>query len=322
MGWHSILVKIEQKCLTHNELSLLVEKTSKIAFAYITLKKNTSSIIYYKDSDSLKNLAIDSIVPLFTERNNQIGLEHALKNWKDSIENELDADFFLHKVVWKCVEQEIVVHLKELDPIFTKIHKTLSVCVSRYSLVKKQVFGTTYVFDEETEEVSDLIDPSEFKELPLSLFTKRQYALFDEVFSFLESRGYAKAVPLNSLIHQIKHLHLGQKVEFSEDVAIETENEIFINEILDIAVKNVDDKLKNQYLFKEKITENEYHVYINVFKLIKTDLKNGGLSGGLYKYFLNEIPALTQDEFYNRYHGISRYLYTQMKEHILNYFIV
>ena len=124
-----LLQKINSNTISQRELKQLIEVSYHIASSFLnnSYKSKFSNLI--DNQDAIRDLSIDTILPLFIRNNSGIlGIKRALDNWNDPILNDADVNFFLSKIIWKRADQTVTKLLKEQDPIFCKILKTLNLC--------------------------------------------------------------------------------------------------------------------------------------------------------------------------------------------------
>ena len=299
-------------------LNQLINTSFSIAKTYLRVKYFSATDPKLGWSDNIDDIAMDAIVPLFViNGSNKLGILKALENWKSGIKDDSDALFFLTRVVWKRVEQTVVKLIKTRDPIFGKIHKNLSTCISNNPFQKINYLGKTFIVREGVKEITGLIIPEkEFEKLPTYLFEKKQHKLCNGLLDYLEKETqYFPAIPMNELVKKIKTLYFASKIPENPDAAIDAVP-AYIDDIFQISINKIKDKLYNHYLKKGKLTEDECDTILKTFYTISQEMKNGGLNHSLYEYLLLHKPALTKNDFYDNYHGILNYLLGELKKNI------
>ncbi|NCS87775.1 MAG: hypothetical protein AUK34_11320 [Ignavibacteria bacterium CG2_30_36_16] len=101
---------------------------------------------------------------------------------------------------------------------------------------------------------------------------------------------------------------------FIESVSIGNESEIdtIVNRALDAAFT----KMQDSYINKGKLEINEAERIKRAIELIVYDLRDGGINSGLHKYFLEQFPELTFNDYEDRYQNIFEYLFKVLKKKI------
>jgi len=122
----SLIIKLKDQAIDQRGINQLILLSSRIAYSFLKSKKKNHFIIPDQAS-SIMDIAIDAVTPLFLKNNRTglLGLQTSLLNWNTTLETEEQAQFFLHKVVWNRIEQHLSGLLKEADPVFARILKTL-----------------------------------------------------------------------------------------------------------------------------------------------------------------------------------------------------
>lgn len=314
----SILLKIKEDRFTSLELHNLIKYTYSIAKSI--LRNNFINKLYLQKKDFLtvEDVAMDSITQLFVKNsNNELGIKKTLLNWNDNIDSEADADYFIHKLVWSRIEQTITKIIKDRDPIFSKIHKTLSICINKFNYNKINHLGTIYIVqDNNTNIQGTVIDEKFFDSIPESIFELKQNKLCDALFSIIvnESDNFP-AIPFNDLIKRIKKHHFIQ-YKNSQTFFSESEENIHYGRIIENSIETLTTKIENFYVAKEKISGEEAELIKASFNDISKDLMNGGINSSLFSYLKYQKNTLTKDEFYSKYHHIMNYLFSEFKKNI------
>ncbi|MFZ1289599.1 MAG: hypothetical protein WAR79_05900 [Melioribacteraceae bacterium] len=310
-----LIQKIKNETINLTEINLLVEYSSKIAISF--LKTNYKSKINYRlyYQDTIEDIAIDSIVPLFIKNNSGVlGLKRSLENWTTPIDTEEESNFFLSKIIWKRTDQALTNSLKEKDPFFEKILKTLSLCVTKNNLRKLRYFGTVYIVQDNLAELdSNLIKYESFKNIPSEIFGFKQIVLFDKLFEYLKTKTeFTPAIPLNLLIKRIKEYHL-EKSKI-EEIEYTTEDNSFIyDEILKLGLNSIQEKIDTFYIPNERVTKDDAELLMTSFEDIAKDMLNGGMSGSLFDYLKFRKNTLTSEQFYKNYHTVMNNLLKNLK---------
>lgn len=310
--------KLKSNSFNDEDINQLAEYCISVAFRYLKSKKKKKYFNLGEEGLSLEDMAVDAVVPLFVKAGNgKLGLVNSLENWVGEIESESDADFFLNRVVWNRAEQAIAISLKERDPFFAKISDTINTCVRNNEFRKLTFLGTFYIVRQNIKELeANLIPSSEFNLIPLRFFAKKQVKLLNDLLDYISKDGkWFPAIPFNLLIKRIKELHSKNFVGTSEAEMNITE-ELNIAEILSETKTELSNNIRIKYLEKGKLSEYECGAIARAFDNIIVDMKNGGMSEGLFGYLKTEMKELSNEEFYKNYHGIMNYLLKDFKKDV------
>ncbi|MBW7843516.1 MAG: hypothetical protein H3C40_12400 [Ignavibacterium sp.] len=295
----------------------LVEICFKIALSHLRFNYKKVHRIILRDEISLEDIAIDSITSLF-ERDQMGCFKNILEpfnSWQPPIKTEEEALFFLTKLVQKRADQHISHLLRESDPLFSKLADSVNYLLKKYSYRKTSYFGTIFIINSLTENISGKTIPiEEFEKLPAKLFTEKKN-LLQNIFLYLNSEtSYVSAIPFNALIHKLKELNTAL-YNISESTTEQNDN-IEINSIVAQALNKTIQKLDDTYISKEKLSMDEGEKFRKALMDISRDIKDGGVNPGLYKYLLAHIQALDEETYKQKYHNILEYLLKVLKQNI------
>lgn len=295
----------------------LVEICFKIALNHLRFNYKKVQRIILRDEISLEDIAIDSITSLF-ERDQPGCFKNILEpfnSWEPPIKTEEEALFFLTKLVQKRADQHISHLLRESDLLFSKLADSVNYLLKKYSYRKTSYFGTIFIINSETENISGKTIPiEEFEKLPAKLFTGKKNFL-QNIFLYLNSEtSYVSAIPFNALIHKLKELNIAL-YNISESTTEQNDN-IEINSIVAQALNKTIQKLDDTYISKEKLSMDEGEKFRKALMDISRDIKDGGVNPGLYKYLLAHIQALDEETYKQKYHNILEYLLKVLKQNI------
>jgi len=317
-----ILNELYSDSCSQKDFNKLVEYCWGVADSYLRVRHISLFNNKFKEIQSTKDVAIDSVTPLFVcSKNNRLSIVNAMDNWRAKLDDESDADFFLNKIIWSRAEQTVVKLLKQIDPVFEKIHKTISTCISNYGFSKVNYFGKVYILQQsEKELIGGVIPSKEFNLIPTGIFYLKQAELLNSILDYINKQTeYFPAIPFNELIHKIK-FHIGQDYKYDKSSYVYShETKIELAEILDCSFKSIEKRIV-KYYSEKKLNKDEKNNLINAFKDISDDLKNGGFSGTLFEYLHNHHSGLKRDEFYRKYHNIMSYLFNIYRQDIGNHF--
>lgn len=313
-----LLDKVKTSVYNRVELNSLVEYTYLIALSF--LKVNFASKLKFLESENrnLEDIAMDSIIPLFVKTTNgKLGIQNSIAAWDEDLNSATNSSYFISKLIWKRVEQTVTNILKERDPIFNKILKTLNTCISNNNLRKERYFGTVIIQPECSEDFhGKLIPPEEFNRIPNRIFCLKQMELFNSLFAYIaEDTNYSIAIPLNVLVQKIKDFY-NNIYDNRFDDSYYSCPEIIYRNIIEDGLKSIEDKIDCFYVAKNKLSPDESEMIISSFHSIAEDVVYGGMKGSLFAYLKHFNKSLTKDIFYSKYHHIMNYLLSNFKNSI------
>ncbi|MBI9070078.1 MAG: hypothetical protein JEY94_00675 [Melioribacteraceae bacterium] len=312
-----ILERLEVEQNNTNELNILINYSIKIALANLKTKYR-NKVKNYSQTE-LYDISMDSIVSLFIKNpRGELVILDSAKKWKLGLNDHSDVDYFLHKIVWKSVQQTVYNIYKENDPVFDKINKTISTCINANNYSKTNYNGIIFVTKGENCKIDGkVIDEDEFLIIPAEYFLPKQEKLLEGLLNYISGElNYFPAIPFNLMIKRIKLLNQEFYSGFYEIYDPHISSKISIDEILVKCKSKLIKQLDVGYLNKNKLTTEECRAFNGAFDLIVIDLKNGGLHSSLYEYLSSEIKNLTKDDFYSKYHQIMNYLLKDFKLNI------
>ncbi len=303
-------------------LNLLINQTVKIAVSLLSknykYEVNKFSVLQI----SLADLATDAITPLFIkDKSGELPIRKALLSWDKEISDESSAYYFLSKIISNRIEQEIAKKLKEADPFFGKILRSINHLVETNRIKKTSWFGVIHLIEEGQNEITQKPIETEFIEnLTANMFVGTNEKIINSIFHYIKTEtDFFPAIPLNALIRKIKHVNgsfLQQRS--SETIEEHFEEELNIESVVSDSLNVVNDRLAKLYLSKGKLNDNETEVFKKVLIELSNDLKDGGISRGLYEYVKPLMIDLSKEDFYKRYQQTLDYLLRLLKKEIAN----
>lgn len=306
--------------LTHSQLITLVNYSSKIALSLLSSKFKNEIVKFFYSQITIQDFAIDSITPLFIkDKSGELPIRKALLNWDKEINDEASAYYFLSKIIGNRIEQEIAKKLKEADPFFGKILRSINHLVETSRINKASWFGVIYLLEKENNEITHKpLEPELIESLPAKLFLGSNETTIQKVFSYIkEETDFFPAVPLNVLIRKIKHTSGSFLQQRNSDSTEENFDEALnVERIVSESLKAVNEKVDEVYLAKGKLNTDETKIFKNVLIEISNDLKDGGISRGLYDYLYFHMANLSKEDFYTKYHSTLDYLLRRLKKEI------
>lgn len=310
----SLLSNLNNCTLARNKL---IEVSYKIALTYLKYNFRRVKKILNSEEITPKELALDSIASLFEsdEQNRFIVIEDAIKRWNPPINSEKEAEFFLTKLVESKIEQHISLLLRQSDPFFSRLLDRINYQIKKKGFKKKHFLGNAYIVSTETDSISGcVIKEDDFNAIPISIF-RRKENLLENIFNYLEKEtDFALAIPLNLLIFRLKEIE-SSSFEVSEITSdyLEQRN---VDSIVELALSNTLLKLQKSYKDKNKCDSDEIELFEKALRDIAFDLKDGGVSPGLYKYLVVHKPDITQDIYAEKYRNMLEYLFKILKQNI------
>jgi hypothetical protein len=301
-------------------LKELIGSCSKTA-SFLLNKKNVSGLdVGIANYHGLQNLCADVIAELFIKDTSaEFPIRKALMGWDKEITDEASAYYFLSKLIGNRIEQEIAKKLKEADPFFGKILRSINHLVETNRVNKTAWFSVAYLIENDCDTITQKpLEPEFIESLPANLFIGSNEKIITNLFTYIKAEtDFFPAIPLNALIRKIKFVNglflqqrnSGIQEEFFEE-------ELNVERVVSLSLTVVYERLDKFYLNKGKLNPDETAVFKNVLIEISTDLKDGGISRGLFEYLHPHMLQLTKEEFYKKYHQTLDYLLRLLKKEI------
>lgn len=298
----------------------LVPLCLKIAFSFLSEKFHNEYHKFFHQRSTLKDIATDAITPLFIKNSSgEIPIRKAFLSWDKEISDEASAYYFLSKIIGNRIEQEIAKKLKEADPFFGKILRSINHLVETKRINKVSWFGTVYILEIEHLTITQKpLEPEFIENLPSSLFNGSNEMIVKNLFEHIKKEtDFFPAIPLNALIRKIKHVNgLFLQQRSSESTEENFEGELNVKKIVNESLNTVNEKLDNFYFGKGKLNSEETAIFKNILIELSNDLKDGGVSRGLYEYVKPHMIDLSKEDFYKRYQQSLDYLLRLLKKEI------
>ena len=298
------------------EINHLIELAQSYACTYLKYWYKNLHKVFLVETATLDEIAIDSIAPLFARDENGVfvKLKHAFENWQPPIETEEKALFCLNRMVAKSVEKYVSELLRDSDPFFSNILDSVNYQIEKQGYIKKQILGTTYIIENENQKrISCLPDNQFINDLPSDFFQEMNSIIPKLLNHIKDDTDYEAAIPLNALILRIKKMRASN---FSFSDRVEFASGVTIDSMLNDALKNTVGKLRGSYADNGKLSSAEICGIERAIRNIAVDIKDGGINPGLHKYFLEQLPLLTFNDYENKYQNIFEYLYKFLKKEI------
>jgi len=314
------LESLKNNNLQPKELNSLINYAISTAFSFLKIKNSYKIFNLTNDVETLEDIASEAIVQLFVKNENgQLGIIKSYNQWRKPMETEADAQFFINKIVSSRVEQTIPLKLKERDPFFGKILNTIAVIIRKGDYKKISYLGSIFIVRSNQNEFVNLniISAKDFENLPIKLFLNKQKELIEGILSYFEENTqYFPAIPLNRLAKKIKHVMLSE-YSTATSTPQHISGNLYVKEIFEDCLEQIKSTIINKYVKTKKLSHFEGDAITKSFETIITDFQNGGMHSGLFSYIKEQIPELTNDDFYAKYHGIVNYLLKKTKKNLL-----
>jgi hypothetical protein len=313
----SVMQSLSEAKPPQKSINNIIETSYKIAVTYLSINYRKVHKIVVSEGLSIEDIAVDSIAPLFIKNDDGYFyiLRDAFEQWQPAPQTDEDAFFLLNKVIARRVEQQIVLLLKESDPMFSKLLDSVYYLIKKNCYKKINYFGHKYIVEQKVDRISgQTIDEVVFDHLPAELFFNNKEFLSD-IFTYLKNEtGFFPAIPINILIHHLKLINSNDYFITNETKSIK---EMFdINELVNNSFKLTINKLNESYVSKGKLSTEEAEIFTITLKDICEDLKDGGLTASLFEYFQFRMKNLSKNEYMANYNHILQYLVKLMKNTI------
>jgi hypothetical protein len=315
-----IIQSLKEKGPSLLEISFLFKFCSEIAYRFLFNK-------YEKIKDqisfaglTIEDVAVDSITDLFIRNkyNNNYEIRNSLLRWELPVENEIHAFFFLNKVVTQKVDQYIIGLIKQSDPLFEKIFKSVNYFIAKKGYAKIQYVGTNYIVKGNNSVINKkVISLNEFQKLSEDLISESIEVSIYNLFNYIEiETNFFPAIPLNEFVRLLKKRYCNERNKLDIINNNLPEDNLIIEEMLGEGLRKAIDKINNYYLHKNILTNTEVGTIKSALKDMVIDLRDGGINRGLFLYLEPYIPGLTKELFNKKYQSILDYLLWIMKESI------
>ncbi|MCK6606412.1 MAG: hypothetical protein L6Q59_16065 [Ignavibacteriaceae bacterium] len=295
----------------------LIEVCYKIALSitWNTFSKKYRHLPAIKET--IANIAVDTVAKIFRldEKGELYYIKNAVEKWRESIEDDTSAKYFLTKMISRIVGQEIINFYRSNDPLYGKILDSVAYHIKSENYVKFCHLGNYYISEYmHTPSEYRMLTHEETLALPSEIFCVKEWHL-KNLFLYLEANyGKFSAVLLNSLVYKLKLLYLNSFDNTACSASVESY--VDVNSIVSSSLQNATKKLHISYYMKGKLSECECRTLESGLKDLSIDLLNGGINPGLYEYLLPYEPELTKDQYHQRYRNIFEYLFKSLKSDI------
>lgn len=248
-----ILKKLELSTIEVSEKNFLINYCINTALLIINSNNFKYSLPHNLTS---QDLATDSICWLFIpDKNHQLPIVKAFQNWNVEINDDHSAKYFLFKIFNKRIEQELTKKLKESDPFYGKILRTINYLIELKIIKKQNWFGISYIIPYEHENITKKPIQTDFlTKLPIKIFCNKSEIIIKNIFNYLIEINEFPAIPLNSLINKIKHANAHYfNLIITDTEIVHHEELIDISNIVNESIISIERKIDKNYLNKGKI---------------------------------------------------------------------
>ena len=313
-----LLQKLLLQDLSSLEQRSLIDQCSRIALAILATKYKNSQ---FPNRDlSAEDLASDAIIPLFLKTNpeDSIAIRKSLQNWNEPIDSDESAYFFLSRIIGNRIEQEISKKLKEADPFFGKILRSINYTIEKNNYAKATYFGVVHIIENSNGHITQKPPSAEFIEaLPNNLFHGTNEKIIASVLNYLKSEtDFFPAIPLNALIRRIKKYYSDEFSDYSSASEANLEDVINVQRVVNSGLEDAVNRLDQMYVSKGKLSKEEADNFKKALYDYVRDLSDGGVSRGLYQYLNQHMLTLSKKDFYEKYHQNFDYLIRLLKKSI------
>ncbi len=300
-------------------LKQFIEICLEIAVTYLNSK-------YYKYINSFlqigltfKDISIDAVTPLFISNSakNLTGFQKTLSQWRKEIDSESNASFFVHKLIWKRVDQTVISLFSEIDPVSSKLLKNV-IYNAKNNGYKKAKYFSQICLVEDCINIIDkpIISKEDFSKIPLSYFKGSLNIVIDKLFDYVKSfPQYFPAIPVNLFVAKLKLLYYENTIEpnlYEEQFEII----IGIDNLINSSIQKTFSKIRVDYVLKNKLSEQEENNFQLAMMDIVRDLKDGGICCGIEEYLKPYFSNIPVKDLRERYHNIFDYLIRMLKKDI------
>ncbi|MBD3287563.1 hypothetical protein GF337_02060 [candidate division KSB1 bacterium] len=317
------------------ELTEFVNLSHKIAISYLKYQEVIGKNIRPKNAEGLNDLedvAMDCIAGLFMRNEDDEFVQ--LKRYFEpilTVQKNRDDDtlmMMLRRLVVKKTKQELSRIFRERDPEGAKIIRNIRVAIRNSgNFCSFREMGREFVFlrDLQQEDQNFRKDlRRDLAEIPGKLLFQQfldQYSPNDSVsgmmkkmLSIVTKTGeYQDYLPIDVLANIIRDVTFQQfREQVTKNVDTSSPFQDFqvkeVNEVNKVIIKFVHNKIKNQYLKKNKIDALKAEIYFKAIRDFVYDLTHAKECESNFKYLKRYIPDLTQRAYREEERSIFEYL--------------
>lgn len=317
MQFFEFFHRLQKGNVESGEINTFIEKCCQIGTAYVNTLHNQSLGKFRHLNLSAEDIVIDAIVPLILPKKGEqfYAFLNGYNKWKPPVSDEGEAFYFVTCTITSRIDQHITDLLKEADPFFKKIHKMLMYQAKLNNLTRAQYFGVTYLVRKKQRNIEGgILTEEELDKIPIESFLKKEMYL-DNLLSYVsEELSLFPALPVNALVDRLKRIYLQIDIDLKQKEQIS--GKLAVDDYLETGRKAADDKIRNLYIKKKKISVKEAESFRVALEAVLLDMRNGGIAGGLYEYFEPYSKNVSKSEYEKKYHNKFEYLIKVMKSAI------
>ncbi|MCU7492695.1 MAG: hypothetical protein ACM3UR_10420 [Bacteroidota bacterium] len=317
---------LEKENITPGELNELAKFCCNISYMFVIKNRNKITPCFLGGEYNYKDFAISAVTPLFLRnQQNEYSIRTAFKNWGSPISTQSEAIAFLHKLIKSRVEQHLSESIRNSDPYYIKLQRTI------YHFARKQNFriikhsGKTYFAKPDvTFACRKFIDEEAFESIPYYLLSNDE-TILREIAAFLESEtDFVPAIPVNILIRRLRYLRGDEEYDCEVNPGDNSEaitesrinymdDSIHVNDMISYAISKSAAKLDKFYLGKNKLNSHEAGSLKAAIADMAWDIKHGFSCHGLHSYLDTHMESLSREDYEQKYQNILEYLLKTIK---------
>ena len=319
---HSLLDFLQSGLEEASEINLIAKYCLFLSKAYLKNK-----YFYYHNYDFSKNynfeeIALDAVVPLFQKHKteDQLNIIKSFLSWRNPIENEVQAEYFLHKLVFNRTEQHLTTVYKEIDPFYASVLNSVNYLIKQGGFYKLNYLGDKVIAQaKEVIAGGKIIDLNNFDNIPTSIFLSKKESLIKQIFNYIEEQTeFIAVIPVDFLVKRLKEIRINdfiQKASYGDRFNYDL---IYVDDIVKKSLEKTCLKVDNFYSMKEKYNADECQIIKNILTNIAEDLKNGGINKSLFDYYFELNSTIDSKVFYKKYYSTINYLIKDFKNTLKN----
>lgn len=313
------------------ELVEFIDVSQKIAISYLKFQESIGKNIKPKNIEGLNNLediAIDCIAGLFMR--NEEGEFVQLKRYfgpalvQQNFEDNKYLLLMLRRLVVKKTKQELSRIFRERDPEGAKIIRNIRVAIRNSELLCVfREMGREFVYLKNSCACeSDLRkNCTEIPEKTLSFYFSDAFNPNDSVSAMIkkmlalveEDEEYKNYLPVETIASIVRNFTFNQ---FSDHNITNIDNSSplhdlhyqEVNEINKNVIRDIQSKIKLQYIDKDKLDQQKASIYFNAISDFVQDLTYEKECESNFKYLKRYLPHLSQQIYRDEERSIFEYL--------------
>lgn len=319
---HSLLDFLQRGLKETKEINLLAKYCLILSKAYLENKYFYYHHYDFSENYNFEEIALDAVVPLFQKHRTEdkLNIIKSFLSWRNPIKNEVQAEYFLHKLVSNRIEQHLTSVYKEIDPFYASILNYINFLIKRGGFNKLSYLGDKIIAQtEELINAGKIIDLSNFNNIPISIFLGKKESLIRQIFNYIEEQTeFIAAIPVDFLVKRLKEIRMNdfiQNTSYGDKFCYDL---IYVDDIVKKSLEKTCLKVDNFYSLREKYSLDECKIIKDIMTNIAEDLKNGGINKSLYEYYFELDSTIDSKVFYKKYYNTINYLIKEFKNTLKN----